>query len=126
MKSYRLEATGNSTIAASLAKLCQQGEIGEPLIIRGFSQSNFTQFIAALCAAQLAKGKTAAQLAAVLEMVSACNASAARQAMENGISVFGTEHNKKDKEGKETEVTLETLWERLGTKKAAPNLALLD
>ena len=81
MKSYAIKPTGRSEIAATLARFCAPGKFGAPLVERGFSQALF-----AACLAKWAKAVSAsltdAELASALEGLSACNASAARQALE--------------------------------------------
>lgn len=88
MKSYTLIASGRSAIQAMLLRFCAHGSPGQPLIEKGFSQSLF-----ALCLAHwLTKGGAkldANQLANALEQLSACNASAARQALEDATIDFG-------------------------------------
>ncbi len=116
MKTYVLKSTGNSKIAAALAKLCAQGAIGEPLVRSGVSQGSFTLFLARLAALHLAAGKTPEQLADVLTLVSGGNASAARQALNDCEIVVD--------DGKAQSVG--AFWGKAGTTTAAPNLSLLD
>lgn len=132
-RSYQL-TTGGGKISAALAKLCAQGELGESLFRFGVSQDAFCLFLARLAADRLARGKTEAQLADILMLVSGANASAARQALgrcsikweaidKNGESIL-------DEKGIPTweskEQSVEAFWLKASGGKAAPNLSLLD
>jgi hypothetical protein len=126
MKTYRIEPSGSGKIAASLCRRCQPGQIGEPLIRNGCTQSAFALFVARLAAEQLVeKGKTPEQLAEVFDLVSACNASAAKQALAQ-CNLFAEELCIVDKAGKMQPIVLETYWKTIGGGKAAPNLSALD
>ena len=126
MKTYKIESAGSSKIGAALAKLCAEGQIGETLVRNGCSQGAFALFVARLAHMQLVdKGKTAEQLAEIFELVSAANASAAKQALGN-CNLYSEDICKTDKEGKLQPMLVETYWKSQGGGKSAPNLALLD
>lgn len=115
-KSYSLKASGNSKIAAALAKLCANGEIGEPLVRSGVSQGAFALFLARLAAKHLAAGKTPEQVADVFTLVSGGNASAARQALAECALEFDGEKAQ----------SVSAFWLKSGGIAAAPNLSILD
>lgn len=117
MKTYEIKTTGSGKIAAALAKLCAPGQLGEPLVRSGCSQGAFCLFTARLAAAQLAKGKTTEQLAEIFELVSAANASAAKQALATCALRW---------EGADKDQSVEAYWNSLGGGKSAPNLSVLD
>ena len=113
--SYILESDGGK-IAAALCKLCQPGEIGEPLVRSGLVQESFNLFTARLAAKHINAGRSPEQLADVFALVSASNASAARQALGGcSITLDG---------GKKQSVA--DYWNKSGGAVAKPNLSLLD
>jgi len=115
IKNYILKAT-NGKIAQALCKRCAQGEIGESLLRSGLSQSAFVLFIAKEAMNQSAKGKTAEQLADILTLLSAGNASAAKQALADcTIELEG-----------EKPQSVSAFWGKNGGPKTAINLSLLD
>lgn len=116
MKNYTIRSTGRSEIAAALCKYCAFGKPGQSLIENGCNQSAFALFIARVAIAYVSKKATEQQLADCFEMLSACNASAARQALQECVLKL---------EGEEKEISVATYWAKHG-KVAAPNLALLD
>lgn len=81
MKNYTLKPAGRSEIAGHLSRWCAFGKFGAPLIESGFSQSLFATCLAKWIKA-VAANLTPAEFATALENLSACNASAARQALE--------------------------------------------
>src|SRR5690606_2693067 len=96
---YQIKANSRSRIAHNLAMLCQQGNPGESLILQGFSQELFTRLVAEVSTLFLnnqpdPKSEEAISgLTTFLMGISAANASAARQQLENCKLVFedGTE-----------------------------------
>lgn len=117
MKSYIIKPDGSSKIAAALAKRCAFGEAGQSLVENGISQSNFSLFLACEAARQLVeKGKSDKELADVFSLLSAGNASAARQALGDCTLEF---------EG-EKPVSVAAYWLKHGGGKATPNLSSLD
>ena len=126
MKTYKISPSGNSKIAAALCRFCQPGQIGESLIRNGCSQSAFALFIARLAHKLVDAGKTEEETAQAFELVSACNASAAKQALAN-CDLFAEELGSKNKAGELQAVTLETYWKSLGEGRAsASNLSLFE
>lgn len=88
MKTYTLVPSGRSEIAATLARFCAPGKFGAPLIEKGFSQALFAHAIAGWAKAAV-PSLSVAEIATALESLSACNASAARQALESCALDFG-------------------------------------
>lgn len=82
MKAYTLKSPGRSEISATLARFAAIGKFGAPLIEKGFSQALFAMCLANWLKA-VAGQLSASELASALEGLSACNASAARQALES-------------------------------------------
>lgn len=141
MKSYTITPSGSGKIATSLCKRCGPGQIGEPLVLNGCSQAAFALFVAKLAHEQIVeKKRSVAQLAEVFDMISACNASAAKQALadcmieadeETAAAIFGKgkEREKPTEEGKPGKLkafTVATYWKHIGGGKSAPNTSLLD
>jgi hypothetical protein len=82
MKTYKIEPAGSSKIEAALCMFCQPGGLGETLVRNGCSQSQFAHFVAKMAHYQLVeKKRDVALLADLFEQLSACNASAAKQAL---------------------------------------------
>jgi hypothetical protein len=126
MKTYKIEPSGSGKIALSLCKRCGPGQIGETLVRNGCSQSAFSLFVAKLASEQLVeKGRTPEQLAEVFDLVSACNASAAKQALAQ-CNLYAEEICNKDKAGNLQPMLVETYWKSIGGGKAVPNTSLLD
>lgn len=115
-KSYTLTATGGK-IAAALAKLCAEGEMGESLFRSGISQDAFCLFLAKLAKKHLDAGKTPEQLADVLLLVSGGNASAASQALGKCSITW---------EGETKQQSVADFWNKQGGARSAPNLSILD
>lgn len=116
MKTYTIRSTGRSEIAAALCKYCAFGKPGQSLIENGCNQRSFSLFVAKVAFAYMAKKATEQQLADCFDLLSACNASAARQALADCALKI---------EGEEKEISVSSYWAKHG-KIAAPNLALLD
>lgn len=116
-QNYTLE-TGSKAgkIAAALCKLCQVGAVGEPILRNGVTQEAFCLFLARLCSAHAAAGKTPEQIADVLILVSGGNASAARQALADCTLTF---------EGAKPQ-SVSSYWNKIGGGRVAPNLSALD
>lgn len=115
MKSYILKNTGSGKIAANLAAICAMGKLGQPLVENGLNQANFSLFIANLAVDRINAGKSAEQLAQIFDMVSATNASAARQALAGcTIEIDG-----------EKPTSVEIYWQKAGGAKAAPSTSAL-
>lgn len=125
MKTYKIENSGSGQIAAALCQLCQPGQIGEPLVRKGASQSAVALFAASLAVAYIKAGKNEQELAQLFIVASICNASALKQAL-GKCNLFAEEVCIKDKEGKLQPLLIETYWERSGGSKASPSLAGLD
>jgi hypothetical protein len=127
MKTYILTPSNKSAISAALARFCSPGKPGEQLIRKGFSQELFADSLAAWLSLPDARKFTKEQIAGGLTALSACNASAARQAMESltisnpDPKEFAEMGGKTDKEGKPQELLLETYWKTL-----KPSAALVD
>lgn len=123
MKTYKIEPAGSSKIEASLCAFCQPGQIGEPLVRTGCSQSQFGLFVARLARYQFVEKKNDEKAVAHLfDLISACNASAAKQALAN-CNLFADEHCIKDKEGKLQPITVETYWKSIGGSKPSTDLS---
>lgn len=112
---YTLESDGGK-IAAALAKMSQVNGLGESLVRSGVNQSSFTLFIAKVSGKFIRAGKTDDQLADVLGLLSAGNASAARQALGGCTITFDGEKPQ----------SVEAYWGKTGGAKSAPNLSVLD
>ncbi len=90
MKSYTIQVSGTSKIAAALASQLAMGKAGEVLITQGFSQDTFTAFIANLAMRAAKANMSEVALASIFKQVAACNASQARQALADlSITVEG-------------------------------------
>lgn len=113
---YKLTA-GGGKIAATLCALAAPGKPFSPLISSGFSQAAFADCLATFLHERVSAGCTPKQIAALLEATSACNASAARQALEK--SSIRLDGETKDK-------SLSVHWGKFGSRpSAALDLALL-
>lgn len=134
-RSYKLLPSGSGKIAAGLAKMCQQGEIGESLFRSGITQESFNLFLVKLARNRFAAGKTDSQAAEAFTVVSGGNASAAQKALatcaiqweavnEQGESILD------EKTGEPTweknQMSVEAYWKSLGGSTGAPNLSALD
>lgn len=117
MKAYKLAPTSSSKIAAALAKRCSHGEAGEFLVENGLNQANFCLFLSLEAVRQLMeKNKSDRELADVFQLLSAGNASAARQALADCQIEF---------EG-EKPSSVSAYWLKQGGGKTAINLSALD
>jgi hypothetical protein len=96
--------------------MSQPGGLGESLVRNGLNQSSFALFVAKVAERHIKAGRSADQLADVFALLSACNASAARQALGDCSLTF---------EGEKLQ-SVSAYWAKLGGGKAAPNLAMLD
>lgn len=81
MKSYTVKYSGPSKVAAALASQLAADKSGSVLIESGFSQDNFTLFLARLALKAVAANYDETKLSALLRQMAAGNASQARQAM---------------------------------------------
>ncbi len=123
MKTYKIEPAGSSKIEATLCAFCQPGQLGETLVRNGCNQSQFALFIANLAVYQIVQKKNDAKnLAQLFDLISACNASAAKQALGN-CNIYAEEICAKDKAGNLQPMTLETYWKSIGQAKPATDLS---
>ena len=81
MKSYVTKYNGPSKVAAALASQLAPTKAGHVLIESGFSQDNFTLFLARLAERAITAGYDEQKLSALFRQMAAGNASQARQAM---------------------------------------------
>jgi hypothetical protein len=100
-KSYVLRNSAKSEISAALATHLRDGGPGERLVRLGFSQANFSAFLADLAVRACAKGYDSSKLTALFTQCAAGNASQARQACKDISVKF---------EGADKEQSLESLW----------------
>lgn len=81
MKNYTVKYSGPSKVAAALVSQLAAEKSGAVLIEAGFSQDNFTLFLARLAIKAVAAGYDETKLSALFRQMAAGNASQARQAM---------------------------------------------
>lgn len=132
MTTYQIKPRGASKLGAALSRLCSPGQIGEPLVRAGATQSAVSLFAAKLALALADKGHNALQIAEVFDLASIANASALKQALADCELVIDDEAEFKAAggkvlaEGKRVQLLVSAYWERNGGGRAAPNLAALD
>jgi len=116
MKSYTLKASSTSRgeVTASFESQLAEGKSGEVLVRNGFSQTNFTIFLARLAIRAIEAGYDEAKLAQVFKQVAAGNASQARHACADIAIEF---------EGEKPQ-SLGKLW-GTGGAKSVPDLSIL-
>lgn len=132
-KPYQL-TSGGGKISAALCQKCQPGQGGESLLRDGLSQESFNLFIAREVRKMIAAKLSDEQIADILGLLSASNASAASQALARCAIRWALV----DKEGKQSkddkgvllweanEISVGKYWEKTGGSKAAPNLSALN
>lgn len=133
MKTYKIVPSGSGKIAAALCQLCAQGQIGEPLVRSGASQSAVALFAARFAELSFAGQATVEQVANGFELLSVCNSSALKQALadcelfaeEPAIAHYGSAEKAKDKAGNLLAISVASYWKQQGGGKASPNLDVL-
>ena len=80
MKTYKINNTGKSKVAASLAVQLEHGKAGQILVEAGFSQDTFCAFLAEFAIRAIKAGHDKSKLTTAFQMLAAGNASQARQA----------------------------------------------